>query len=142
MPPEKPTRKSARIAAIDISSDDGSSNGTKAGGAGELTPPVIATVNTEEPNPSIVEPTGAGGSTPPVVETAAASCTQEPEQTAATARKEDDGTEDLSALMEGSAVSRDGLNVTLDSTGEANLLATKAPPTLTPSLLKRARSSP
>ena len=40
--------------------------------------------------------------------------------------------------MEGGAVSRDDLNVTYDSSGEANLLANKVPPNLTPSLLKRA----
>ena len=138
MPPEKPTRKSPCIATIDISSDEGSSNETEAGGAGEPTPPVVATVNTEEPNPSIVGPTGVGEPTPPVVKTATASGTQESDQTAATARKEDDGTEDLSALMKGGAVSCDGLNVTYDSSGEANLRATKVPPSLTPSLLKRA----
>ena len=60
MPPENSTRKSPRIAvaAIDISSDDGSTNGAETGGAGETTPPVVATVNTEEPNPSTVGATG------------------------------------------------------------------------------------
>ena len=55
-----------------------------------------------------------------------------------TARKEDDGTEDLSALIEGGAVSRQDLNVSYDSSGEANLLATKTPPVITTSLIQRA----
>ena len=76
--------------------------------------------------------------TPPIVDAATASGTQEPDQTAATARKEDDGTEDLSALMQGGAVSRDGLTVTYDSSGEANLLAAKTPPVISTSLIQRA----
>ena len=40
--------------------------------------------------------------------------------------------------MEGGAASRKELNVAYDSSGEAHLLANKVPPTLTPSLLKRA----
>ena len=113
-------------------------NGTEAGGAGETTPPVVATVNTEEPDPSTVGQTGVGEPTPPIVDAATASGTQEPDQTGATARKENDGAEELSTLMEGGAVSRDGLNVTYDTTGEANLLATKTPPAISTSLIQRA----
>ena len=40
--------------------------------------------------------------------------------------------------MEGGSVSRDGLSVTLDTTGEANVLATKTPPTISAGLIQRA----
>ena len=75
---------------------------------------------------------------PPVVETATASGAQEPDQAATTASKEDDETEDLSALLEGGAVSRQELDVSYDSSGEAHLLANKTPPVITTSLIQRA----
>ena len=88
-----------------------------------------------EPTPPVIETQTAGGSEPPNAE---ASGAQKSDQTAATARKEGDETEDLSALMEGSAVSRQELDVSFDSSGEAHLLANKPPPVITTSLIQRA----
>ena len=81
MPPEKPLRKSPRIATIDkldIASDEGSSNGAETGDAQGTDPPVVETANAGASNPSIVKPTGAGGPAPPIIETGTAGGSEAP----------------------------------------------------------------
>ena len=62
MPPEKPSRKSPRIATIDIASDEGSFNGAETGDAQGSDSPVVETADAEASNPSTVKPTGADDS--------------------------------------------------------------------------------
>ena len=112
LPPEKASRKSPRLATIDITSNKGSFNETDTAGAGESDPPVVNTA-------------GAGESDPTVVKT----------------QKGDGTAEDLLGLAGGDAVPRENFGVAYDSSGEAHRLAKKAAPTLTGALLKKVKQA-